>query len=253
MSRVVAELRHATLGRDGRVVLDGVNLAIGGGEIVAVVGRSGAGKSTLLETAIGLIPPLSGQVQLFDCELGTSTETERNAALERIGVVFQQDALFRGMTVAENLAVAARATRRLPQPVIDELVAIRLDQVGLRGAGASYPYELSGGQQKRIAFARAVMLEPELVVCDEPTAGLDPVNTATVVALIRRLRHELGAAVLLVTHDGELVQAAADRVIVVGNGRVLAEGTPAQLAQHADPAVAVFFDASLAARVAEAS
>lgn len=253
MRQAVAELRDATLGRGDRVVLDGVDLAVGAGEIVAVIGRSGAGKSTLLETAIGLIPPLSGQVRLFDCDLWTSTETARNAALERIGVVFQQDALFRGMTVAENLAVAARATRLLPQPVVDELIAIKLDQVGLRGAGARYPYELSGGQQKRIAFARAVMLEPELVVCDEPTAGLDPVNTATVVALIRRLRHELGAAVLLVTHDGQLVQAAADRVIAVGGGQVLAEGSPEQLAHHSDPAVAVFFDPVLAARVAEAS
>lgn len=239
--RAVAELRAARLGRDGHPVLDDVNLRIEAREIIAIVGGSGSGKTTVLDTLIGLIEPLGGTARLFGHALADLHPDRRRALRSRIGVVFQHDALFQAMSVAENLAVAGRELLHLPEPVIDELIDIRLEQVSLTGLSARYPYELSGGQQKRVAFARAVMLEPELVLCDEPTAGLDPINAARIAELIVRLRDEIGAAVLIVTHDVRLAASAANRAVVLGRGKLLATGTAPELAVHPDPLVAELF------------
>ncbi|HVK72452.1 MAG TPA: ATP-binding cassette domain-containing protein [Kofleriaceae bacterium] len=237
----VVELVEVKVGRGDQTVIDRIDLAISTGESVAIAGRSGTGKSTLLETVIGLVPPLAGEIRLFGEPLPLPGHPGRDALLRRIGVVFQQDALFRAMTVADNLAVAPRALLQLPEPVIAELCALKLEQVGLAGVGQRFPYELSGGQQKRVAFARAVMLDPELVVCDEPTAGLDSISAANIAALIARLRDETRAAVLLVTHDVELIQATAGRALVIGDGRVRADGPVESLVDHPDPSVSALF------------
>lgn len=213
-----------------------------------MVGRSGSGKTTVLDALIRLLSPMAGTVELFGHDLSEVDPATLRELLSRVGVMFQRDALFRGMTVADNLALAARMLVGLPEPVIDELVAIKLAQVGLDELGQRYPYQLSGGQQKRVAFARAVVLDPELVVCDEPTAGLDPVSAATIAQLFIRLREDVGAGVLIVTHDVELVRGVADRALVIGRGTILATGTADELAQHTDRDVSELFTATSAGR-----
>lgn len=245
---VIAELAGARLGRDGHQVLDRVDLRIEAREIIAIVGGSGSGKTTLLDTLIGLIEPMGGTARLFGHPLADMELALRRSLRSRIGVVFQHDALFQAMNVAENLAVAGRELLGLPDAVIDELVDIRLEQVGLAGLGDRRPYELSGGQQKRVAFARAVMLEPELVLCDEPTAGLDPINANRIATLIGRLRDEIGTAVLIVTHDVRLAASTANRVVVLGRGQLLATGSATALAAHPDPLVAELFHEVVAER-----
>lgn len=244
MTAPVAELAGARLGHDSHVVLERVDLRVEADEIVALVGGSGTGKTTILEALIGLLAPLAGDARLFGMSLMALQPRARGALLSRLGVVFQRDALFQAMTVSENLAVAARVHLKLPEPVIEELSRIRLEQVGLTGFGDRHPYELSGGQQKRVAFARAVMLEPDLLVFDEPTAGLDPLSAGKLERLIEKLHSETQAAVLIVTHDIHLARRVADRIIVLGRGRLLASGTAADLKQNPEPLVRELFELS---------
>lgn len=238
MSDPVIEFRGARLGYPGTVVLDHVDLTIDKGEVVAVLGASGSGKTTLLQTLLGLVAPLSGDVELLGRAVTGVDRQEREQLFSRVGVVFQQNALFSDLTVAENLGVVAHQQTSLHDDIVRELTRLRLRSVGLEGFEERRPDRLSGGQRKRLAFARAIMLEPEILFCDEPTAGLDPLTSSRIAELIGQLAHDLGATMVMITHDADLIGAIATRVLVIEGGAIYADGSFAELSRSTDSIVA---------------
>lgn len=248
MSEPVVECRGVAVGFDGEPVLRDVELAVERGTIVALLGRSGSGKSTLLRALIGLQPPLAGEVRLLGENLYALDDEARRGQLRRTGASFQQDALFGAMSVIENVALPARELTRLPEPVIAEMARIKLALVGLAGYEHRTPASLSGGQRKRAALARASILDPEVIFCDEPSAGLDPVVAAGIDDTLRQFRDTLGVTLVVVTHELASIRAIADRAVMLGGGGVIAAGTVAELEHSAHPDVHNFFH-----RVAAAS
>lgn len=225
----------------GAPVLRGVSLSIGRGEIVALIGTSGCGKTTLLRTILGLTPPLAGQVVLFGEDLYRLDLEGRAALLGRTGLVFQRNALFDSMSVFDNTCLPARELTDLPDPVVREMAWHRLELFGLADLAGRRPSDISGGQQKRVALARASLLDPEIIFCDEPTAGLDPLVSAVIDSSLRRFCDALGTTVLAVTHDLATVEGIADRVLLLDDGRVYASGEPEELAASRDPRVHAFW------------
>jgi phospholipid/cholesterol/gamma-HCH transport system ATP-binding protein len=223
-------------------VLRGLNLEIEAGEMVALVGGSGSGKTTLLRQLIGLLAPTQGEIRLFGEPLfGGGTARER-ALRQRFGVLFQQGALFSALTVFENIAFPLRELKCFDATTIRDLVMLKLEMVELLPRHALLmPAELSGGMVKRVALARALALEPELLLLDEPTAGLDPDRSAGFVRLTRLLGEELGLTVVLVTHDLDTLAALATRVAVLAEHRILAYGTLEEVMQLDHPFVHNFF------------
>jgi phospholipid/cholesterol/gamma-HCH transport system ATP-binding protein len=248
---IIVECRDLSVGYD-RPVLEHVDLEIRRGEIVALLGGSGCGKSTLLRTIIGLLPPLAGEVVLFGKSMYELLPEERNQLLRRTGTAFQQDALFGSMTVADNVALPLRELTRLPAPVFAEMVRMRLALVGLPGMERRMPGALSGGQRKRAALARASILDPELVFCDEPSAGLDPVLAAAIDETLLRFRSTLGITLVVVTHELESIRTIVDRAVMFAGGAIRAAGTIDELSRSRDPDVFGFFhrvpDGALRAR-----
>jgi phospholipid/cholesterol/gamma-HCH transport system ATP-binding protein len=241
---VIVECRDLSVGHDPEApVLTGVNLAVAAGEIVALLGPSGCGKSTLLRTLAGLMPPLAGEALCFGESIYDATPERRDRLLRRTGTLFQHDALFGSMTVHENVALPLRETTRLPRQVIDEMASMKLALVGLAGLEERAPSQLSGGQRKRAALARAIMLDPELVFCDEPLAGLDPTVAAGIDETMVRLRDVFGITFIVVSHVVDSVRAIADRGVLFGQGRVLAIGKIPELSASHDPALQAFFHA----------
>jgi phospholipid/cholesterol/gamma-HCH transport system ATP-binding protein len=236
----VLACRRLSVGYD-HPILEAVDLSIGRGEIVALLGGSGCGKSTLLRTLIGLQPPLAGEVLLLGEPLFALAPDERRELLRRTGTVFQQDALFGSMTLEDNVALPLRELTRLPAPVITEMVRMRLALVGLAGLEHRLPTAISGGQRKRAALARASILDPELMFCDEPSAGLDPVVAAGIDETLRRFRSVLGMTLVVVTHELDSARAIADRAVLYAHGRIRAAGTIDELSRSADPEVFGFF------------
>ncbi|AVZ79134.1 ABC transporter ATP-binding protein [Zoogloeaceae bacteirum Par-f-2] len=236
------ELRGVVTRFGDNLVHDGVDLTIAPGEVVALVGGSGSGKTTLLRHIIGLTRPQAGEVRLFGERLGTGTAEQMRALQRRFGVLFQHGALFSAFNVAENIAFPLRESGVASEAEIRDLVALKLAMVELEPAHALLmPSELSGGMVKRVALARALALEPELLLLDEPTAGLDPDRSAAFVALIRTLQQRLGLTVVLVTHDVDTLAALATRVAVLGERRILSYGTLAQTLKVEHPFVRRFF------------
>jgi phospholipid/cholesterol/gamma-HCH transport system ATP-binding protein len=240
MSEVLVECCGLTVGYD-KPVLSGIDLSIERGELVALLGGSGSGKSTLLRTMIGLLPPLEGEVRLFGQNVYGLSLDERNELLRRTGTAFQQDALFGSKTIGENIALPLCELTRLPRAVIDEMVRLRLGLVGLAGMEERLPGSLSGGQRKRAALARASILDPELMFCDEPSAGLDPAIAAAIDETLLQFRAALGITLVLVTHELASIETVADRAVMLGRGSIIAEGTIAELAQSRDEDVYNFF------------
>lgn len=240
MSRFVVECRDVVVGYD-EPVLEGVGLAIEHGEIVALLGASGCGKSTLLRALTGLLPPLGGEVRLFGRRLYELPGEKRRRLLHRTGTVFQSDALFGAMTVAENVALPLHEVTRVPPPVIDEMVAMRLALVGIADHARAYPAELSGGQRKRAALARASILDPDILFCDEPTTGLDPPVAAAIDETLLRFRAVFGMTIVVVTHELDSIRAIADRAVMLGRGTILAEGRIDELSENSDEEVFNFF------------
>ncbi|AUL99930.1 ABC transporter ATP-binding protein [Rhodocyclaceae bacterium] len=236
------ELRGVVTRFGDNLVHDGVDLTIAPGEVVALVGGSGSGKTTLLRHIIGLTRPQAGEVRLFGERLGAGTAEQMRALQRRFGVLFQHGALFSAFNVAENIAFPLRESGVASEAEIRDLVALKLAMVELEPAHALLmPSELSGGMVKRVALARALALEPELLLLDEPTAGLDPDRSAAFVALIRTLQQRLGLTVVLVTHDVDTLAALATRVAVLGERRILSYGTLAQTLKVEHPFVRRFF------------
>ncbi len=220
----------------------GLDLVVERGEVLALVGGSGSGKTTLLRHFNGLTRPGEGSVRLFGEPLYSGDVVADRALRRRFGMLFQQGALFSALTVFENVAFPLRELRLLDADLIRDLVHLKLAQVELQAAdGACMPSELSGGMVKRVGLARALVLEPELLLLDEPTAGLDPDRAEAFVTLIKQLHAELGLTVVLVTHDLDTLAALAARVAVLAERRILAHGSLDAIMQIDHPFISGFF------------
>ncbi|HEY0295131.1 MAG TPA: ABC transporter ATP-binding protein [Bordetella sp.] len=235
-------LDGVALGYGDFTVLSDISMQVQAGQVVAVMGGSGSGKTTLLRAATGQIAAQRGTVKVFGQDVGAQSPEGLRALRQRMGVLFQQGALFTDLNVFENVAFPLREHTRLDEPAILERVLAKLDAVGLRTAAHLAMSETSGGMARRVALARAVVLEPELILYDEPFAGLDPISLGITARLIRHLSDQLGCASVLITHDVAESFAIADQVYLVGQGKLAAAGTPKQLEASQDPYVRQFLD-----------
>lgn len=224
-----------------RTILREISFAAQRQEILVILGGSGSGKSTLLKHMLRLREPVGGQVWLAGKELTALAEAPLEASRLQVGFLFQNGALLGSLTVAENVAMPLEMHRRLPPAVVAKLVQRGLAQVGLACAGDQLPDQLSGGMRKRAALARALILEPALLVCDEPSAGLDPVTARQLDELLLSLRANLGTTLIVVTHEVESIRRIADRVLFLAHGRVLLDGSLEEAEASPLPAVQAFF------------
>ncbi|WP_215380368.1 ABC transporter ATP-binding protein [Polynucleobacter paludilacus] len=227
-----------------RQILSGLNMEFKRGQVVAVMGGSGCGKTTILRLIGGQYAAQSGQVLFEGQDIGRMNSSQLMNARRRMGMLFQFGALFTDLSVYENVAFPLREHTDLTEELLRSLVLMKLNAVGLRGAHDLMPAQISGGMARRVALARAIALDPPLIMYDEPFAGLDPISLGITARLIRDLNNALGATSLLVTHDVEETFAIADYVYFIANGRIGAEGTPEELSRSTDPFVRQFLDAS---------
>jgi len=233
----LVELHHLTFGYGERIILDNISLSVPRGKVTALLGASGGGKTTILRLIGGQIRAQSGQL-LFDGQDVTPMDQKQlYVARRRMGMLFQFGALFADLTVFENVAFPLREHTDLPEVLIRDIVLMKLNAVGLRGARDLMPSEVSGGMARRIALARAIALDPELVMYDEPFSGLDPISLGTAANLIRHLNDSLGLTSLFVSHELEQTFAIADHVIILANGKVATQGTPDEVKRSTDPLV----------------
>lgn len=241
-NETVLSVKDLTVGFGSKIVLDKLNLDIYRGEILGFVGASGTGKSVLMRTVLRLLPRRSGSIHILGAEYDAVSEEQRVALDMRLGVLFQHGALFSALTVKENIQVPMREYLDLPQAMMDELAKLKIELVGLApDAADKYPSELSGGMIKRAALARALALDPDLVFLDEPTSGLDPIGAAEFDELIAKLRDTLGLTVYMVTHDLDSLFSVCDRIAVLGQKRVLVEGTIEDMLAFDDAWVQSYF------------
>jgi phospholipid/cholesterol/gamma-HCH transport system ATP-binding protein len=231
-------------GYAGRPLLRDVTLRVPRGEVVALMGGSGSGKTTLLRLLGGQLRATAGRVSFDGQDVGALDRDALYRMRRRMGMLFQFGALFTDLSVFENVAFPLREHTRLPESMIRDLVLMKLDAVGLRGAAALMPSQVSGGMARRVALARAIALDPPLLMYDEPFAGLDPISLGTIAHLIRELNDALGATSIVVTHDVPETFAIADRVYLLGDGRIVASGTPDALRASSDPYVLQFLHGS---------
>ena len=241
-AEAVIEIRDLNTRFGPAIVHENVSLAVDRSEIFALVGASGCGKSTLLREIILLQRPVSGSIRVFGEEVLGLSEERVLPLRRRWGVMFERGALFSSLTVSENVGVPLREHTDLSDRLIGELAAVKVALAGLPAdAGPKYPSELSGGMRKRAALARALALDPELLFLDEPTAGLDPLSASGIDELVRSLRETLGLTIMMVTHDLDLLWRTADRVAVLGEGRILGMGTMEQLSASDHPMIREYF------------
>jgi phospholipid/cholesterol/gamma-HCH transport system ATP-binding protein len=239
---VVIAVRGLVVGFGDHIVLDHVDLDVYRGEILGFVGGSGAGKSVLMRAIIGLLPRRSGAIKVLGVDLTTASDAEREAVEQRWGVLFQQGALFSSLSVRENLQFPIREYLHLPEDLLDELAVAKLDMVGLDASVLDkFPAELSGGMTKRVALARALALDPEIVFLDEPTSGLDPIGAGDFDELIATLQRTLGLTVFMVTHDLDSLHTVCDRIAVLADHKVIAAGTMETMLASEHPWLRAYF------------
>jgi phospholipid/cholesterol/gamma-HCH transport system ATP-binding protein len=221
----VISVRDLTVGFGDAIVLDRASLDVFEGEILGFVGGSGAGKSVMMRTIIGLLPKRNGSIEVLGTDLAAVNDDERRAIERRWGVLFQQGALFSSLTALQNVQFPIREYLNLSPRLIEEIALAKLEMVGLNAdVRGKFPSELSGGMVKRVALARALALDPDIVFLDEPTSGLDPIGAAEFDALIRTLQRTLGLSVFMVTHDLDSLHTVCDRIAVLSEGRIIATG-----------------------------
>ena len=229
------EFAQVTLARGSRSIVRDVSFALQPGTVTALLGPSGAGKSTLLYAITGDLAPSAGTLRVLGQPMPGPNGRELFALRRRMGVLLQGNGLLTDLDVFENVALPARFHTPLPEPVLRELVTMKLDAVGLGEAGALQPQQLSGGMARRVALARALVLDPPLMLYDEPLTGLDPIAVGVILDLIRRLNDSLGLTSLVITHHVQETLRYCDRALVVANGGLMFDGTPAELARSQDP------------------
>jgi phospholipid/cholesterol/gamma-HCH transport system ATP-binding protein len=239
----LVELRNVTFGYGDRTILRDVSLTIPRGKVTALMGASGGGKTTVLRLIGGQARAQAGQVLLDGQDVGAMSQAQLYAARRRMGMLFQFGALFTDMTVFENVAFPLREHTQLCDAMVRDIVLMKLQAVGLRGARELMPSQISGGMARRVALARAMALDPEFIMYDEPFAGLDPISLGTSAQLIRELNDALGLTSIIVSHDLEETFKLADQVIILGPGVVAAQGTPDEVRASSDPLVHQFVNA----------
>ena len=225
-----------------QIVHRDMNFTVNPGSIVSLIGESGSGKSVLLKEIIGLLEPTAGSISLFGTDIRHCSEEKLAAIRNRYGVLFQNGALFSALTVGENIAIPLKEQSNVPDDLIIPLVNLRLSLTGLSPEiRHKMPSELSGGMRKRVALARALALEPELLFLDEPTSGLDPINARGFDQLIRTLCDALGLTIFMVTHDLDTIAGITDRILVIGKGVILKDGTLEEVKKSDDPWIKAYF------------
>jgi phospholipid/cholesterol/gamma-HCH transport system ATP-binding protein len=243
LSTPLIEFRDVRFGYGERAILDGVSFSVPRGKVTALMGASGGGKTTVLRLIGGQARAQRGEVLFDGQDVGRLSSDALYAARRRMGMLFQFGALFTDMSVFDNVVFPLREHTRLSEPLLRDIVLMKLEAVGLRNARDLMPSEISGGMARRVALARAIALDPELVMYDEPFAGLDPISLGTAARLIRQLNDTLGLTSLVVSHDLEETFRIADHVVVLANGGVAAQGTPEDVRRSTDPLVHQFVNA----------
>ena len=240
----LVELRDIRFGYGDRVILDGISLTVPRGKVTALMGASGGGKTTVMRLIGGQYRAQSGSLTFDGQEVAALDAQGLYAIRRRMGMLFQFGALFTDLSVFDNVAFPLREHTDLSESMIRDIVLMKLEAVGLRGARDLMPSEVSGGMARRVALARAMALDPELIMYDEPFAGLDPISLGTAARLIRQLNDALGLTSIIVSHDLEETFHIADQVIVLANGKIAAQGTPDEVRQSTDPLVQQFVTAA---------
>ena len=242
-SESLVDIRNLTFGYGERVILDDISLAVPRGKVTALMGASGGGKTTVLRLIGGQYRAQRGELLVSGQDVGKMDQAALYAARRRMGMLFQFGALFTDSSVFDNVAFPLREHTDLSEALIRDIVLMKLNAVGLRGARELMPSEVSGGMARRVALARAIALDPELVMYDEPFAGLDPISLGTAARLIRQLNDTMGLTSIVVSHDLVETFRIADQVIILANGKVAAQGTPDAVRQSQDPLVHQFVQA----------
>jgi phospholipid/cholesterol/gamma-HCH transport system ATP-binding protein len=240
--KAIIELKNIRKTFGKKLVLDGVNITLNQGETLAVIGPSGCGKSTILRIILGLIKPDSGSVIVNDKELSQLDKDGLVDLRKHIGMVFQSSALFDSLTVGENVAFGLREHTDLTDEKIKAIVSDKLALVGLKGSESQMPSELSGGMQKRVSLARALATDPEIILYDEPTTGLDPITSTSIEDLVNSIHKSLGTSAIVVTHQMSTVYRIANRIIMLHNGKVLDAGSPEKAKASQDPIIRSFIN-----------
>ncbi|HVV68785.1 MAG TPA: ATP-binding cassette domain-containing protein [Gammaproteobacteria bacterium] len=233
-------VRNMSFMRGNRHIFRDISLDIPRGKITAIMGPSGTGKTTLLRLISGQLPPRTGKILVEDMEISNLSRRKLYIARRRMGMLFQSGALFTDLNVFENVAFPLREHTRLPEDMLRDLVLMKLEAVGLRSAWHLMASELSGGMARRVAMARALMLDPKLMLYDEPFTGQDPITMGVLVQLIKRLNDALGLTSVIVSHDVAETASIADYVYILSDGRIMGEGTPEQLFANKTPEVEQF-------------
>jgi phospholipid/cholesterol/gamma-HCH transport system ATP-binding protein len=238
----VAALHGVDFSIDGKTIFRSLDIAIRRGEVTAIMGPSGTGKTTLLRLITGQLRADAGRVVVEGRDVASLSRRELYAMRRRIGMLFQNGALLTDLDVFENVAFPLREHAKLPERLVRNIVLSKLHAVGLRGAARLRPQQLSGGMSRRVALARAIVMDPQLLLYDEPFAGLDPISMGVVLRLIRSLNDALGISSVVVTHDVREISQIADSSYILSGGQVVASGTPAELREHPSPVVHQFMD-----------
>lgn len=240
MSETLVDIRNITFKRDERVIYDNISLSIPKGKVTAIMGPSGIGKTTLLRLIGGQLKPQSGQILFDGHDIPSLSRHALYDIRKRMSMLFQSGALFSEMSVYDNIAFPIREHANLPEHLIEKMVLMKLEAVGLRGARHLKPSELSGGMARRAALARAIALDPELILYDEPFAGQDPISMGVIVRLIRALSDALGLTSVVVSHDVPEVMSIADYIYIIAEQKIIGHGTPDEIRQQTSPLVQQF-------------
>lgn len=240
MSEILVDIQNMTFKRDERVIYDDISLSIPKGKVTAIMGPSGIGKTTLLRLIGGQLKPESGSIFFDGQNIPALSRRELYETRKRMSMLFQSGALFTDMSVYDNIAFPMREHSKLSESLIEKMVLMKLEAVGLRGARQLMPSELSGGMARRAALARAIALDPDLILYDEPFAGQDPISMGVIVRLIKELGQALGLTSIVVSHDVPEVMSIADYIYIIGDQKIIGQGTPEQIREQTSPLVQQF-------------